>query len=645
MGVRLSCIWAFACLAWIASPAAGAEAAVVLPDSRGWEMVSPVEKNGGQVDGPGTVADGGVLQASADGELVTFSSATSFGAGAGAAVASQYLSLRHSGGWATANLTAPLYSASYSREDEGVPYQLFSPDLVRGLLLNGRRCRGEGSGCPVPNPPLAPGAPAGYQNYYLREGATYTALVGAGSVALNALDPAEFELRLAGASPDLRHVVLSTCAALTADATEAPLVGGCDPARPNLYEYSVGTGLRLLNLLPAQSQGTPGAVLAAQGAAVSADGSRVYWNDVPGGDLYLREGAATVQVDAAAGGGGSFETASTDGTAAFFTKGGHLFRFAVGSGPAVDLTPAGGVLGVLGASAAGSHVYYRTAAGLFLWNAGTTTKAAADADASNHPPTTGTARVSADGTRLLFVATAPITGYDNRLLGSGPRQSQVFLYDAPSGQLACLSCNHSHAPTGPSTVPGAFANGSAPGSTRVYKPRALVADGRRVFFDSEDSLATPDINADGDVYQWEAAGTGSCQQFGGCVALISSGIAEGGAHFADASVDGEDTFFLTDGSLVPGDPGGVDLYDARVGGGFPVGSTKIPCVGDACQPLPSEPLPPVVLSSVEGLGNPPLSYRDIGRCRKGKVRRQGECVKKKVKRRAKARRGQGKGRR
>ena len=50
----------------------------------------------------------------------------------------------------------------------------------------------------------------------------------------------------------------------------------------------------------------------------------------------------------------------------------------------------------------------------------------------------------------------------------------------------------------------------------------------------------------------------------GCIRLISSGRGKAGASFLDASLDGTDAFFLTDESLFGPDPGGVDLYDARV---------------------------------------------------------------------------------
>jgi hypothetical protein len=622
------------------------------PDCRASEMVSPVDKNGGEVAAPGTLAGGGVLQAAAQGGSVTYSSAASFGTGAqGAAVASQYIAGRGSGGWSTQNITAPLYSGSYNTETEGVPYQLFSGDLARGLLLNGRHCRGEATNCAVPNPPLAgTDAPAGYQNYYLRESATgaYAALLGHANAGFLSLQPADFELRLAGSSPNLNHPVLSTCAALTANATEVGLGEGCDPAEANLYEYSPGAGLALVNVLPAQSQGTPGAALAAQAGAVSSDGTRVYFTLA--GDLYLREGAQTKQVDLAAGGGGTFQTASSNGSVAYFTKAGHLWRYlAAGAGSATDLTPSGGVVGVLGASGDGDHLYYQDAGALRLWHAGATTTVAPGggaSDASNYPPATGTARVTADGLHLLFVATASLTGYDNKDLNSGDPDSQVYLYDAGgAGSLTCVSCNPTLArPIGASTVPGAIANGSAPGSTQAYKPRVLSTDARRVFFDSRDAIAFSDTNSSGaglpsrpDVYQWEAQGTGSCARAGGCVDLISSGRSVDGASFVDASADGNDVFLLTGESLVDADPGSVDLYDVRVLGGSLEPDPPIACNGDACQPLPSEPVDPTLTTLLSGPGNPAVRYpvTKKKRCKKGKVRRKGFCVKKKAKRHSK----------
>jgi hypothetical protein len=595
----------------------------LLPDARGWEMVSPVQKNGGQVDLPETLAGGGLIQAAAQGSLVTYSSAASFGSGAqGVPVASQYLAARGSSGWSNANITAPLFAGSYDSATEGTPYRLFAGDLARGLLLSGKRCRGEeASGCPVANPPL-PGtdAPAGYRNYYLRDMASggFEALLGAADVASLETDPANFDLSFAGASPDLGAVLLTTCAALTANATEVPLGEGCDETKQNLYRHSSGS-LSLVNLLPTQSTGTPGAALAAPSGAVSVDGSRVYWRDLATGNLYLRDGAATKQVDADAGGGGAFEAASADGAVAFFTKDGHLWRYVAASDTATDLTPSGGVLGVLGAAADGARVYFQDGSGLKSWAAGTTSTVApgaAAADPGNWPPTTGSARVSSDGAKLLFISTQSLTGYDNTNLNTKVSDSQVFLYDAGKAQLACLSCNPAgQRPIGSSSVPAAIANGSAPGSP-IYKPRALVAGGQRVFFESSDALVLTDTNSNVDVYQWEAQKMGSCSRAGGCLALISSGRATAKAVFLDASASGEDAFFLTDESLVATDPGSLDLYDARVGGGFAVPPVPIPCNGDSCQVLPSEPTDPTLTTLLSGPGNPSVRYRKYGAKRK-----------------------------
>jgi hypothetical protein len=603
----------------------------LLPDDRSWEMVSPVDKNGGQIEPSGAIADGGVLQAAADGQSVTYGSSASFGEGAqGAASASQYLAARAAGGWTTQNLTAPLYSGSYGTADEGVPYRLFSADLTRALMLNGRRCRGEDSDCAVPNPPLAgTDAPEGYQNLYLREGGSFVALLGSSNADFLSLEPSQFELRLSGTSPDLRHPVLSTCAALSPNATEVPLGEGCDPDESNLYEWSSGSGLALVNLEPGDTQGTPGASLAAPNGAISADGSRVYF--VQGGVLYLRKnGTSTSEVAAAA----DFQTASSDGTIAYYLEAGHLYRYEAAVGASTDLTPAGGVAGVLGASENGAYVYYQDAGALKLWHGGSTVTVVAGANAvdpSDYPPATGTARVSPDGTHLLFVSTASLTGYDNKDLNSGNLDSEIYLYDASGGgSIACPSCNPTFArPIGPSSIPGAIANGTAPGSPQIYKPRALSVDGKRVFFDSEDAIGLVDTNNRADVYQWEAQGAGSCTRAGGCLTPISSGRSSEGASFVDASVDGNDVFFLTDGSLVGPDPGAVDLYDARVGGGLPEPQPPLACEGDACQPLPSPPVDPTLTTLLTGPGNPAVHYPGA-RCRKGQVKRRGKCVKKKA---------------
>ncbi|HWX45672.1 MAG TPA: hypothetical protein VNY52_10175 [Solirubrobacteraceae bacterium] len=616
----------------------------LLADGRGWEMVSPIEKNGGQVQAPGEIDGGGVLQVSPDGEAATYSSSASFGAGAlGAPLASQYISRRTPGGWLTENVTTPVVSGSYGEYPNGVPYQLFSEDLALGIVVNGQHCREqESTGCPVANRSLrGTEAPPGYQDYYLRNDETgaFSALVTQANSPSLAESPDWFDLALAGASPDLRHVILSTCAKLTSAASETPGPEGCDPAKPNLYEYAEGQ-LKLLNT-------SPGAMLAAQGGAISADGQRVYFAEA--GKLWLREGVSAPYELAE---GGEFQAASANGVLAFYTTAGHLYRYDAGTHSATDLTPAGSVKGVLGASEDGSTVYFQDAAGLEQWREGATTQIASGAEAaqeSDWPPATGSARVSADGQHLLFLSKALLSGNDNTpaepadcggviagVFQSEPCQ-EVFLYDAGSHALACLSCNPTgERPEGPSTIPGAIANGKeaagAPGEivTDAYKPRALSANGRRLFFDSRDALLLQDTDRAPDVYEWEALGEGSCQRVGGCLSLVSSGRSAGGAVFVDASANGSDAFFLTAGSLVPSDPGSVDLYDAREGGGFPEPPSLIPCQADACQTLPAEPEDPEPGTLRQGLGNPSspplLSPPGPIKCAKDRVLEQGRCV-------------------
>ncbi len=253
---------------------------------------------------------------------------------------------------------------------------------------------------------------------------------------------------------------------------------------------------------------------------------------------------------------------------------------------------------MLGASSDGGRVYYVTTTGLYLWSQGTAVKVAGSADAGNYPPATGTARVTADGGHLAFVSSASLTGY------STDGKAQVYVYDANTARLFCASCNtRGNVPAGPSTIPAARMAG---GGSLPYKPRALSADGTRVFFDSEDSIVLQDTNDSPDVYEWEAVGTGGCVKAAGCVGLISSGRLNPG-WFVDASTDGTDVFFLTDTSLVPGDPEGFDVYDARAGGGFPVGAEVLPCVGDDCQGPPPGPDDPVPSTSyLQAPPNPPL---------------------------------------
>ena len=111
-----------------------------LPDCRAYEMVSPVEKNNGDVvpavnltyDVP-TAFD----RSSLDGSRLTFSSATAFGDAKVAPWNSQYLSVRGGEGWGTRAISPPkeqpVAGAGLFLRGQ---YEAFSPDLCSGWFIS-----------------------------------------------------------------------------------------------------------------------------------------------------------------------------------------------------------------------------------------------------------------------------------------------------------------------------------------------------------------------------------------------------------------------------------------------------------------------------------------------------------------------------
>ncbi|HET7590848.1 MAG TPA: hypothetical protein VFK14_11790 [Solirubrobacterales bacterium] len=535
-------------------------------DGRAWEMVSPVDKTGGGVGTPEAVFGGGDFQAGAAGGSFTFSSPSSFGEAAGAPPASQYLSGRGGSGWTTANISAASEAGGYDEPLDGAPFRVFSADLSRAAMLNSSRCAVAGT-CP-------PG---------------YSLWQGGGFIAL----PSSPGLHLEGASPDLGHLLFS--------------------AEGGLYEWS-GGGLETVSA-------TPGARLAAPSGAISADGRRVYFSLGEDGPLYLGGPGASAKPLPETSGGAAFQAASSDGSVAYYLVGSTLYRYQAAGASSQSL--GSGVSGVLGISAGGSVAYFQAAEGLRRWQEGTTTTILAGDDAAlptDYPPASATARLSADGAHLAFLSAAEVPPFDNVDADSGQPDTELYLYGTPPGggapRLACASCNPTgERPKGSASIPGAEVNGS----TAAYRPRALAGSGNRVFFDTADRLVIGDSDNRPDVYEWEAEGEGSCAEPGGCVGLVSGGRSSGG-RFVDASAEGTDVFFTTEESLVGFDPGAIDVYDYRAGGGFPEPSPPFACVGDACQPLPSAPEDPSPGTLVPHSGNPAPRYLKPRRHHKHKKR-------------------------
>ena len=688
-----------------------------LPDCRAYEMVSPPEKNGGEIDG-GPVLEGtppSPEQAALNGEAVTYGSTTTFPEAnpLSAPVTSQYISRRGPAGWYTQAIT-PVQNEPggvLNREQGAVDFSLFhgfTEDLSHAFML-------------AYEPSPVAEAPAKYYNPYVRNNLdnTYRLLSkekppvqipGISNIFQG------FRIEFAGMSSDGSHVVFSANDKLTP---------GALPGHNNLYESSDGR-LELVSVLPTTGEATSGSVFGReefdQGGlnegynhVISSDGSRAFWtaSSEAGSEyrkIYMHEltaaGARTVQVSASqknngGGPGGTdphgplgafYDTASIDGNEVFFTscekltndstagptngnqygqcfrrrsisEGLDLYRYETSTGKLTDLSvdPIPGqtasLVNVLGASEDGSSVYFTahgalvegapsgsSAYNIYLWHSGkislVSTLHSGDyaseqfrdilfgGESSESVLDENNVRVSPDGRYLAFESTEPLTGYDTKPLQAGAclavtsfwregsihenhtgRCIEVYEYDAAIGQLTCASCNpRGLPPLGDSVVPMSVHQLVHPAGweSQTVQQRYLLDDGR-LFFDSTDALLPQASNGKLNVYEYKPGGLGSCQREGGCLSLISTGTSNGDSFFIDAGASGNDVFLLTRQQLVAQDGDeAIDVYDARVGGGFSLAAPP-PCGGEACRP-PVAQAPAIYgappSATFAGVGNP-----------------------------------------
>ncbi len=592
-----------------------------LPDCRAYEMVSPVDKEGSDlVPAPTLIAQPASLDQSAeDGSGLTYSSFRAFGEPEGAPYANQYIARRTESGWLSQNISPPrgprILTVGNSIDRE---FRAFSPDLSIGWLFHDSGNQLSGSGA------------KGYVNLYSRSSATgtYQALT---TVAPPGVQPAAYMPDFEGASEDGSRAIFVAPAKLTPDANA---ISG----RDQLYEAHNGK-LALVSILP---NGRPNPTFASAGGnqggtgiggrvstvknAMSATGEVIYWTATPSpsatagpGTIYARlHGTETISVSALASPApATFQLASRSGEVAVFSvdtggeSGSDLYKFDL-STRSVELI-AHHVVGVAGGGEDLAYFYFVStdalvggaqegAENLYVDHGGSigfVAKLTFD-DTHNHTgndvsavPSFNVSRVSADGTHLLFMSSASLTGRDNHDAVSGEPDQQVFVFNASDGVLSCASCNRTGARPEGRAIPKETTASGAPlwiaartpvWQSQLYAGREISSNGRRVFFESFDSLVPADANGKGDVYEWEEDGSGGCRESAGCLGLISSGEGRTDSEFVDASASGDDVFFRTSDSLVPQDPGLVDIYDARVGGGFPSPAPpRLPCSGEACQ--------------------------------------------------------------
>lgn len=602
------------------------EASAFLPGCRAYEQVSPAFKNGGDVLGAAGYASA-ARDVSVDGERALFASLAEFAGapGGGSSGETEYFSERAAAGWQAVAMiprATPPSSGSFSL--------LSDPSLTRSLLST--------TGTLESDPP----SPEAGSKLYVRDNAFR--LVS----PFLALDVIDHVVTL----PNLEPFVFQSYGNYTSDVG----MPGTDVAK--VYERRADGELRLVSVMP---DGTPAQRHAYPAGAsfvtsfpystlggLSSDGRHVFFNVLDGVepiDIYRRsDGATTVlasgsrrtSIDPAGTRAKQFRVASADGNRVFFTSaelltddantgagpfrpGSDLYRYDFSADELVDLTatPSGDgaqVDGVAGFADDGQRVYYVARGAvvdppgpagpvdgqpnLYLWEDDGTSKGTnrfiatlSSADSSNWFRTTGewTARTAVDGRYLIFQSEANIVGNAS---GSG---QQVYRYDADAGagagELACVSCNpNGDLPRGPSSIPRHVRNAEL---QQWEHSRALSEDGQRVFFNSGDALVARDSNGEIDAYMWES----------GEVSLLSTGTSPSPSRFYNASSSGDDAFIVTREALVAGDRDDlVDLYDVRVGGGFPPPPTTPDCAAEACQ---GDAAPPGIV----GLGSAGLVGR------------------------------------
>jgi hypothetical protein len=202
------------------------------------------------------------------------------------------------------------------------------------------------------------------------------------------------------------------------------------------------------------------------------------------------------------------------------------------------------------------------------------------------------------GEMLVFSTYAQLTEQDT------DNAKDVYRYDASTGTLERVSRgeaghdadgnrNDEESASADATIaPGHMGTQGDAHVTEQQEmaTRAVSADGSRIVFTTAEPLSVGASNGLLNVYEWHE----------GDVSLVSTGSAGESDSEATISPAGLDVFFMTVQGLVPQDiEPDVDIYDARMEGGFPLPpEPRQPCSGDGCQGPLTNPAPMLVPGSV-----------------------------------------------
>jgi hypothetical protein len=584
-----------------------------LPDCRAYELVTPPFK-----EGDASTESYGISQ---NGEAVGYSSDESFvGAGAneGLFAVDRYVAQRTEAGWVSTSLTpraSEFFSAAYegfgTYDFTGTPNQLTHGWYLRGLTQRENEIdlylfNANGSYIDF-GPVLPPTAPDGPPVVASNDGGAESDGI-AGGYEVKAL------------SADGSHVVFELGGSAGSPVAEWPFAG---PGA--LLEY-IGAGNTTPLLLGVEDNGKfIDECPTQQITGLSADGSIAVLTDSCDNQLYARvdngqPGAHTVAISEP-----SLEDCAACDTAKEVRKPAQTDAMPE-DGSKVFFTTSQPLLG----GRAEEDIYEYD----FDAPAGQRVVRVTAGDATVSDPAVelkSLVTISKDGSHVYFVAGGVLTKTPNcRGEVAQPGADNLYFYEHdgqyPAGRTVFVAAldGVSGAETTPDGQFLVFSNGanltsdSASGGAYEYDSQAntmvrvskgqngynddgngagisslvVSGNGSYVFFQSSDGLTPQALN---NVSSGGVTAQNVYEYHDGSVSLISDGQDIADVPFGFGSYkssvtligtdsSGDNVFFTTEDQLVPQDTNTtVDLYDARVDGGFPPPPAAPECQGDACQ--------------------------------------------------------------
>ncbi len=554
-----------------------------LPDCRAYEQVTPVDKEGTEDIFTADVFDEGVIVSEDGDHLMMRKPDLHWGANGDPKISSYFFTRDPRGAW-------QMTSARPAGETGPSVYlpALYDSDLTQ-LGLESFWETGLLSKTKSPAIELKVGPPGGPY----------------GAVASLPRSSVPAAGALVAGSADLSKLVFRTTDRVVVPGHRSATTSGED-----LYEYSADGGVRQVNV--GGDAGVCGATMprsnhgGAPGGAVSADGSRVFFEAAPVGGcgepehLYMRvNGAETVDIGAYA-----FVAANRDGTELLLDKRSGethelvLYDTASAMAKLLATTHQEG-FGELVASEDLSTIYFLAKEQLTPEALPLATSEAADL--YRYEVAAGALRylgrgelvvgleTGPDGRYLTFTA-ATVAGVPAAGPGGIGKSDHIYRYDSAAGVVQCLDCGPTYtlANPNPSERFQLVQGGENIAAPVNGTPRTVFSagDGDYVFFDTTQALVPQDVDTgqtSTDVYEWRAPGVDDCTEPQGCLALITGGRGGVNNELLGVAAGGRDVFFATHESLVGTDADTAgDIYDARIGGGSPTPTRPTECEGDAC---------------------------------------------------------------